>query len=86
MIQSINKSTPEEEADNIEKIALVIGCDKYDLFRLIDGCGNLQDLHAVMLDLNDVFKIIDSMGITNDTEHRIICINPTKEKLQQAYK
>jgi hypothetical protein len=39
-----------------------------------------------MKDLEVVYKIVDSMGVPNDTEHRIISINPTKDQLQQAYK
>ena len=45
-----------------------------------------MNLTAVKKDLEAILKIADSMGIPNDSEHRIVNINPTRKELQQAYK
>ena len=37
-------------------------------------------------DLEAILKIVDSMGIPNDAEHRIVNINPTMKELQEGYK
>ena len=86
MVLSVPFSEQELEAIRIEKIAWFYVCDNYELFRTVDGCGNLINLPAVIKDLEAVHKIADAMGIPNDAEHRIVNINPTKEELQKAFK
>ena len=81
MVLSVPRSKEELEAINIEKIAWFYVCDSYEDFRVIEGCGNLQDLPAVIKDLEAVFKIANKMGIPDDKEHRIVSINPTKQEL-----
>ena len=74
-----------QDALKIKKIAWIIGSSDYDQFRKLEGCSRLQDLPAIHKDLRDVLRLVDSMMIPNDSDHRIICINPTFKQLQKAY-
>ena len=66
-----------KEALEIEKVAWIIGSADYDLFRKLKGCSGLNDLPAIHKDLKVIMRLVDSMMIPNDAEHRIYCLNPT---------
>ena len=85
MVLCVPRSKQEEEAIEIEKIAWFFVCNNYEEFRKIKGCDKFINLAAVTKDLKTVIKIADSMGIPNDSEHRIISINPSREELMEAY-
>ena len=72
MVLSVPYSKQELEAIKIEKIAWFYVCETYDELRKLEGCSGLDDLSAVIKDLEAIHKIADAMGISNDAEHRIV--------------
>ena len=71
-----------KEAIEIEKIAWIIGSAEYDQLRKMKGCDRLNDLPAIYKDLEVISRLVDCMMVTNDAEHRILCLNPTFKEMQ----
>ena len=80
------RSEKEKEAIEIEKIAWIFVCEDYEELRKCMGCAFFTNLTAVKKDLEAILKIVDAMGIPDDTEHRIVHINPSRKELMQAFK
>ena len=72
MVLSVPQSKQELEAINIHKMLWFYVCDDYAAFRTLEGCSSLQNLPAVITDLEAVKKMADKMGIPDDEEHRIV--------------